>query len=57
MPVILSPTDYDRWLDPENPGAPELLAPLPADELEAFPVSTRVNSPAHDDAHCIEPQA
>ena len=57
MPVILSPADYDRWLDPEKPGTPDLLTPYQGDELEAFPVSTRVNSPAHDDARCVEPQA
>ena len=27
MPVILSPADYDHWLDPEKPGAPDLLTP------------------------------
>jgi putative SOS response-associated peptidase YedK len=27
------------------------------DRLTAYPVSNRVNSPAHDDAECIEPLA
>jgi putative SOS response-associated peptidase YedK len=55
MPVILSPTDYDRWLDPSQPGAQELLRPCPDDWLEAYPVSTRVNTPRNDAADLIEP--
>jgi putative SOS response-associated peptidase YedK len=58
MPVILHPKDYDLWLDPQtqDPAAlKDLLRPCPADVLEAFPVSTRVNSPALDDPGCIEP--
>jgi putative SOS response-associated peptidase YedK len=60
MPVILHPEDYGLWL---NPGVqqPEQLQPLlhayPAEEMEAFPVSRRVNSPDNDDARCIEPLA
>ena len=34
-----------------------LLRPLAAEELEAFPVSLRVNSPANDDPQCIAPLA
>jgi len=59
MPVILDPADYDLWLDPEV-GDRERLEPVlgafdPA-KMIAFPVSTRVNSPAHDDPSVIEPQ-
>jgi putative SOS response-associated peptidase YedK len=54
MPVILDPADYDRWLDPEAPGAEELLRPCPAEWLEAVPVSTRVNSPANDDESILQ---
>jgi len=57
MPVILPPEDYDLWLDPEVQD-PERLKPLlralSADAMEAYPVSTHVNSPAHDDPMCIE---
>jgi putative SOS response-associated peptidase YedK len=56
MPVILDPGDYDRWLAPEAPGAEELLRPCPAEWLEAVPVSTRVNSPANDDASILQPE-
>ena len=58
MPVILSPTDYDRWLDPsiQEPAVLQtLLRPYPADEMTAYPVSTLVNSPANDNPGCIEP--
>jgi putative SOS response-associated peptidase YedK len=58
MPVIVAPRDYASWLDPElrDPGKvnPYLRA-WPADEMEAFPVSSRVNRPANNDAGCIEP--
>jgi putative SOS response-associated peptidase YedK len=58
MPAILPPASYDLWLDPEADDPRELaplLAPYPADAMEAFPVSTWVNSPAHDDRRCVEP--
>jgi putative SOS response-associated peptidase YedK len=60
MPVILAPADYERWLD-LSIQAPEslrpLLAPYPSEAMEAYPVTTHVNSPAHDDPKCIEPAA
>lgn len=51
MPVILEEKDWARWYDP-SASERELLPLLrPADEdmLEAIPVSTRINSAAHDD--------
>lgn len=57
MPVILAPEDYGRWLDPRAEPADLrlLLRPYPSDAMVAFPVSTYVNSPAHDDPKCIAP--
>lgn len=58
MPVILCPTDYDRWLDPaiQSPDRLRpLLRPYPSDQMIAHPVSTWVNNPAHDDPQCIQP--
>lgn len=58
MPVILAPEDFDRWLDPalRSPDAVSgLLAPCEDDELEAYPVSTLVNSWRNDVPACIEP--
>lgn len=58
MPVILPSSAHDEWLtrEPVNePRLEQILIPFPADEMEAFPVSTRVNKPANDDPECIEP--
>ena len=57
MPVILEPEDYDTWLHPgDQPNiAMHLLRPFSAEKMAAYPVSTWVNSPAHDDAQCIVP--
>jgi putative SOS response-associated peptidase YedK len=54
MPLILEPDDFEAWLSPGEPSA-ELRAAPKADLLEAVPISTWVNSPAHDDPRCIEP--
>jgi putative SOS response-associated peptidase YedK len=58
MPVILSPEDHDRWLDPKLEKADDvadLLRPYPAEQMHAYAISTRVNSPANDDERCLEP--
>ncbi len=58
MAVILAPEDYDRWLDPalqEADRLQPLLRPYLAEMMTAFPVSTRVNNPAHDAPDCVAP--
>jgi putative SOS response-associated peptidase YedK len=58
MPVILSPETYAFWLDPAvtDPAALKpLLIPCPSDWIEAYPVSTRVNSPKNDEPNLVEP--
>jgi putative SOS response-associated peptidase YedK len=58
MPVILSPTSYDQWLDPTFQQIAllnALLRPYPSKELTAYPVSTLVNNPRHDAPQCLEP--
>lgn len=57
MPVVVAPEDRARWLSSETSREElaSLLEPAPEDLLHARPVSTWVNSPAHDDAGCIEP--
>jgi putative SOS response-associated peptidase YedK len=57
MPVILEPEDYNTWLIPgDQPNiAMHLLRPFASEKMTAYPVSTWVNSPAHDDAQCITP--
>ena len=58
MPVILSAEAYDVWLAPgEQSGAKmqSLLAPYPATEMQAYAISTFVNSPSNDSPECILP--
>ena len=58
MPVIIQPSDFDRWLDPESRDADAmkaLLQPWPANEMTIYPVSKAANSPANNDARCIAP--
>jgi putative SOS response-associated peptidase YedK len=57
MPVILVPGDFARWLETPPQEAPSLLPLLrsaPSDDLEAYPVSTAVNSPRHEGRGLIE---
>ena len=46
MPVILKPSDYDRWLSREETEQPpiDLLRPFDADKMEAHPVDPRVGN-------------
>jgi putative SOS response-associated peptidase YedK len=58
MPVILDPNSYDLWLDPgmQNVAAiSELLKPYDARMMRCYPVSTRINHVANDDAECSRP--
>ena len=51
MPAILSREDALAWL---KTGDTALLKPCPSDALATWPVSTRVNSPTHNDYSLIE---
>jgi putative SOS response-associated peptidase YedK len=58
MPAILSRDDYEGWLDPAVQDAERLqslLRSYPPEQMTAWPVSGRVNSPRHDDPACVEP--
>jgi putative SOS response-associated peptidase YedK len=58
MPVILDPVDFETWLDPDSAEPAQLarlLAPCPADWLELYAVSQRVNDPSCDTPECVEP--
>ncbi len=58
MPVILPAKHYDEWLDPANQHVDALralLAPFPAEEMSAYPVSTYVNSPRNEGPECVKP--
>lgn len=61
MAYLLRPESYDRWLDPDltDPDAvrdllEEQRFPL-ADEMEALPLSKRVNNPRYDEPDCLDP--
>jgi putative SOS response-associated peptidase YedK len=56
MPVILDPASWDRWLEPAPLSAETIegmIAPHPAEGMEAYPVSRHVNSPRNDDPECL----
>jgi putative SOS response-associated peptidase YedK len=60
MPVILQPEDYKMWLDSdfdEKDPLTSLLKPYPADAMEAYPVSRRVNKPSNNEPRVVEPAA
>ncbi len=57
MPVILPPSHYTEWLNPDlQDPAPlqSLLCPYPADEMEAFPVGNYVNATVHEGPRCLQ---
>ena len=58
MAIILSPENEAKWLDP-NLQTPEELFPLletySDQNMEAFAVSTKINTPVYDAADCIVP--
>jgi putative SOS response-associated peptidase YedK len=58
MPVVIPESDWDRWLDPtlEDPEQlKRLLGPAANEEVEAFPVSRRVNDVRNDGPELLEP--
>ena len=57
MPVILPPDAYGTWLNPEAPGddTDRLLAAAPPVDLQAWPVSRKVNSPMIQGEALIQP--
>jgi putative SOS response-associated peptidase YedK len=55
MPVILRREDEARWIKPEpDPTLTDLLKPFPSDRMEAYPVSSLVNSPGNDTPEILE---
>jgi len=58
IPVIPDPDSYDLWLDPgmkDAAVASDLLKPFDARLMRCYPVSTRLNHVANDDAECSRP--
>lgn len=57
MPVILKPEDEKIWLDPTNNDIEQLtqlLQPLDPDLMEAYEVSSQVNSPKNNSIELIQ---
>ncbi|ACY15132.1 SOS response-associated peptidase [Haliangium ochraceum] len=63
MPVVLDRSSYHLWLDPRPADARALaqlnalLRPAPAQLFATYPVTSRVNTPAYDDAECLAPRS
>jgi putative SOS response-associated peptidase YedK len=57
MPVILGPESFGLWLDEkaDRDSLLSLLRPFPAELMESFPVSTRVNRGGVEGSDLIEP--
>lgn len=58
MPIVLDRSDEERWMDPENTNVTELqkiLKPCPSEWLEAYEISTLVNSPTNNRAEILQP--
>jgi putative SOS response-associated peptidase YedK len=50
MPVMIAPENFGRWLDNIEPDPFDLMVPYPPDLMEIWPISTRVNNVANNDA-------
>lgn len=60
MPVFIDRDRFDAWLSRgaiDGTSREDVLRPVADDVLVMHPVSTRVNSPAHDEPNLVEPIA
>ena len=57
MPLIIDPTDFEKWLSIQTPLAMinGLLRPFPAVTMCATPVGPRVNKAGNEGPECIAP--
>lgn len=57
MPVILTQENEENWLNQQLSveAARALLSPYPAEGMGAYEVSTKVNSPAYNEADLVRP--
>jgi len=53
MPLIVPPSGYARWLDPQLADVADLIVAFPPADVAWYPVSPRVNNVHHDDASLI----
>ena len=56
MPAMRSAVAREKWLDPDAKAGElqKLLVPLRSEEMEAYAVSTLVNSPENDSPECVQ---
>jgi putative SOS response-associated peptidase YedK len=58
MPLILAQPDYAEWIDAAPRSAESLahlIRPYPAELMQAYAVTTLVNSPNNDRPECVLP--
>jgi putative SOS response-associated peptidase YedK len=55
MPAILRPEDYEAWLEGTADEARAALRQYPSKRMQAYEVSTKVNSPKNDEPDLLEP--
>jgi putative SOS response-associated peptidase YedK len=55
MPLIIDGADVERWLDSGTKDVADMLRPFPAERMEAFAVSTKVNDVRNQGAELVEP--
>ncbi|AWB28491.1 SOS response-associated peptidase [Halococcoides cellulosivorans] len=56
MPVVLPQGSTERWLSAGPDERLDLCQPYPEDDLDAYPISRRVNDPSNDSPQVIEPE-
>ncbi len=54
MPVIVDPEDREVWLSEDHDAARQLTRTYDDGNLQADPISMRVNNPRYSDPDCIE---
>ena len=50
MPIIIADDEADSWLSGED-----VFDSKSSENIEFYPVSTKVNSPRNNDIGCVEP--
>jgi putative SOS response-associated peptidase YedK len=54
MPVILHSSDEEKWIGEDANGLIDLLAPYPAEEMEMYEISPKINNPANNSPELIK---
>lgn len=57
MPAIVWPRDYAQWLNPSLTDVEKIhtmLVPYPSEQMEAWPISTRVNNVRNEGEELIK---